>query len=226
MSLSTTNKQFRAREEASRGPSSRSLDNKRRTNGPSVKARLIPAVLRRVHKMGLLLEPFFTVLEGEAESIEPASADKFRCAFVADTEFDALAEFEQTEDRRTLQTWFDEGKRCFAIWNGSRLAATMWCDFEEFSFTPNHRPLQNHEVYLFAAYSHPDYRGHGLAPMMRQHCYAALRQLGKTRFYSYTEYFNAAARRFKEKLGARNESLHLHIRLFNKWSRTLTIRTY
>ena len=102
----------------------------------------------------------------------------------------------------------------------------MWCDPNEFNYPPNYRKLDDDEVYLFAAFSNPDYRGQGLAPLMRSAGYAALRNRGKSRFYSYTEFFNTPARRFKEQLGERNELLRLHIDLFGKWSKTMTLRRY
>ena len=102
----------------------------------------------------------------------------------------------------------------------------MWCDLDEFSHPPNYRKLANDEVYLFAAFADPKYRGQGLAPLMRTAGYAALREMGRNKFYSYTDFFNTAARRFKAKLGARDEALRVHLVLFEKWSRTLTLRRY
>lgn len=186
----------------------------------------MPAILRRLRKIGLHIEPFYTVLEGSTEKEQMLLNARFRFGFVSAQEFDALAEFEQSESRGTLRKWLDEGKRCYAVWDGDRLIANMWCDFEEFSYAPNYRRLGSDEVYLFAAYSHPDYRGQSLAPTMRLRCYEALTELGISRFYSYTEFFNAAARRFKEKLGARNEELRLHVCLFGRWSSTITLRHY
>lgn len=200
--------------------------SQRKSKGPSVRARFVPAILRRLRKIGFHIEPFFTVLEGSKEKEQMVLNADFRFAFITDAEFDALVEFEETESRQTLRKWLDEGKRCYAVWDGPRLIANMWCDFSEFSYAPNFRALDNDEVYLFAAYSHPDYRGQSLAPTMRLRCYETLRELGKSRFYSYTEFFNAAARRFKEKLGARNEALRLHVCLFGRWSRTMTLRRY
>ena len=200
--------------------------SQRKSKGPSVRVRLVPAILRRLRKIGLHIEPFLTVLEGSKENERMLLNAKFRFGFVADEEFDALVEFEQLESRETLRRWLAEGKRCYAVWDGKRLVANMWCDFDEFNYGPNYRRLKSDEVYLFAAYSHPDYRGQSLAPTMRLRCYDALGELGKSRYYSYTEFFNVAARRFKEKLGARNEELRLYVCLCGRWSRTMTLRRY
>jgi hypothetical protein len=65
-----------------------------------------------------------------------------------------------------------------------------------------------------------------LTPFMRQQCYAALRARGRDSFYSYSDYFNAASRRFKKKLGAVDESLFVHVTLFGRLTRTFTLRRY
>jgi GNAT superfamily N-acetyltransferase len=195
-----------------------------KAKGPPVRFRIFPAILRRLRKIGIHLEPFFTVREGEHRL--PIQDSKFRFDFLAENEFEALVEFSQSEGRQVIRSWLDEGKRCFVAWDGPRLIACTWCDFEEFNFPPNYRRLDSDEVYLFAAVAHPDYRGQNLAPQMRNRCYEALRESGRSRFLSYTDYFNVPARRFKEKLGARNEALRLYVRLFGKWSRTVTLRHF
>ena len=96
----------------------------------------------------------------------------------------------------------------------------------EFSYQPNYRKLVADEVYLYAAFTDPTYRGHGLAPLMRAAVYASLREMGYRKFYSYSNFFNTAARRLKAKLGAQEEALRIHLELFEKWSKTLTLRRY
>jgi GNAT superfamily N-acetyltransferase len=149
-----------------------------------------------------------------------------RFDFLTAEDIEGLLQLEPRARREELQNWFLENKLCFGARDGSRLVAKMWCDLEAFHYPPNYRILASDEAYLFAAYTDPDYRGRDLAPLMRTACYAALQKMGRNRFYSYTEYFNTAARRFKEKLGARNEALRVHIDLFGRWSRTLTLRRY
>jgi hypothetical protein len=102
----------------------------------------------------------------------------------------------------------------------------MWCDLDAFSYPPNYRKLEPDEVYLFAAVVDRAHRGEGLAPLMRAECYNALRKKGRSRFCSYTDYFNTPARHFKAKLGAREELLRLHVELFGKWSKTVTLSRY
>ena len=123
-----------------------------------------------------------------------------------------------------LDMWFREGKLCYGIRDHSRLIAKMWCDLDELYHPTCPQKLAVDEVYLFLAYVDPDYRGQGLASLMRVAGFASLRRMGRSKFYSYSRYFNTAARRFKAKLGAREESLIIHFQLFGKWSKSLTFR--
>ena len=189
-------------------------------------ARIVRGLLQRLKKVGIRIEPFLTVREGEGCAAPTDIPDHFRLGFLGIDDIDELLRLEPALNRRKLTRWFEKGILCFGIWDEANLVAKMWCDPNEFNYPPNYRKLDDDEVYLFAAFSDPEYRGQGLAPLMRGAGYAALRDKGKSRFYSYTEFFNTPARRFKEKLGARNELLRLHIGLFGKWSKTLTLRRY
>lgn len=189
-------------------------------------ARILRRLINVLKKAGVNIEPFLTVREGENSAAPANVPDQFRLGFLDAEDLDELVKLEPGSNRDEISRWLQEGVLCFGVRDQSRLIAKMWCDPNEFNFPPNYRKLEDDEVYLFAAYSDPDYRGQGLAPLMRSAGYAALRDKGKSRFYSYTEYFNTPARRFKEKLGARNEKLRLHIGLFGKWSKTMTLRRY
>lgn len=196
------------------------------TRKRSFRKRILPAILRRLRRIGIRIDPFFTVREGETPVNFDQTHDDFSFGFLTAANIDELVRFEPGTERDKLHNWFREGKLCYGVRNASPLVAKMWCDLKEFNFPPNYRKLENDEVYLFAAYVHPDYRGQNLAPLMRTACYASLREMGHTRIYSYTDYFNTAARRFKAKLGARDEALRLHVDLLGKWSKTLTLRRY
>ena len=189
-------------------------------------ARVLFGALSRMRKLGVRIEPFLVVREAE-ESVEvPVSPETFRFGYLDANGIDELLRLEPSVDREELVVWFSAGKRCYGVWDSSRLVAKMWCDLDEFSYPPNFRKLENDEAYIYAAFTDPEYRGMSLAPMMRANCYNSLRAMGRNRLYSYTDYFNTPARRFKLKLGARDECLRLHLQLFGKWSSTITLRKY
>jgi RimJ/RimL family protein N-acetyltransferase len=200
--------------------------NLRATRKRSFRKRILPAILRRVRWIGIRIEPFLIVREGETPVNFDQRHNAFSFSVLTAADIEELVRFDPGTERDKLRSWFQEGKLCYGVRNASLLVAKMWCDLKEFNYPPNYRKLAHDEVYLFAARAHPDYRGQNLAPLMRIACYASLRKMGRTRFYSYTDYFNTAARRFKAKLGARDEALRLHIALFGKWSKTLTLRQY
>ena len=172
------------------------------------------------------MELFITVCEGETPVEVAQPPDSFRFAFLSAADIDDLIRLEPNIDRQKLTTWFNDGKLCYGVWDKSRLIANMWCDLDAFHYPPNFRKLAADEAYLYAAFADSDYRGQSLAPLMRAKGYASLREMGRSKFYSYTDYFNTAARHFKRKLGARDEALRMHLELFGKWSKTITLRTY
>ena len=189
------------------------------------RTRVLAALMRRLCWIGIRMEIFLTVREGETP-IEVAQPHAFSFSLLTAADVDELVRLEPGADRQKLIDWFHEGKLCYGIRDQSRLIAKMWCDLDEFNYPPNYRRLGTDEVYLYAAFADPHYRGQSLAPLMRAKGYEALRALGRNKFCSYTDFFNTAARHFKVKLGARNEALRMHLELFGKWSKTFTLRRY
>jgi GNAT superfamily N-acetyltransferase len=191
-----------------------------------IASRIMPAIRRRLRTVGIVVEPYLVVDEDPENSGVTTDGKQFRYEFVGPEHVDTLIDSNLISSREKAHEHFEDGSRCFVAWDGDRIAAKMWCDFVEFSYDPSRRPLESDEIYLYGAFAHPDYRGLGLAPATRQRCYEALRALGRSRFYSVTDYYNLSARRFKEKLGARDDSLMLYVSLFGWWSRTFTLKRY
>jgi len=192
----------------------------------SFRSRVVPAILRRLKRIGLEIIPFINVREGVVDAPEISAGEDFRFEFLSEDDIELLLDMGPNRGVEKMREWVRDGKLCFGAWQGERLAAKMWCDLKEYNYTPNYHLLNDDEVYLFAAYSHPDFRGQNLAPLTRVRCYESLRKLGRTKFYSSTDYFNLSARRFKKKLGAIDEAVMLHVSLFKRWSRTFTLKTY
>ena len=176
-------------------------------------------------RVGIKVHPFFVVREG-ADVATMAPDPRFDCGFVGIDDIPELVRVGPAVDAVKYVERLRRGLLCYAVKDGNRIVATMWCDLDEFNFQPNYRHLERREAYLFGAYTDPSYRGQNLAPLMRLSCYAALRAIGRDTFFSYTDYSNAAARRFKQKLGAVDESLRVHVNAFERFSRTFTLREY
>jgi ribosomal protein S18 acetylase RimI-like enzyme len=183
--------------------------------------------LSRLARAGIGIHPFLVVREGDATARLTVSSDsRLSCGFIDADDIAELVRVEPGVDAAKCADRLRRGLLCYAVKDKGRIVAKMWCDLEEFNFPPNYHRLGNHEAYLFGAYTDPSYRGQNLAPMMRLNCYTALRAIGRDSFFSYTDYFNVAARRFKQKLGAVEESLRVHVTLFGRFSRSFTLRRY
>jgi len=184
----------------------------------------LAALLRGMKLIGIRID--LLVIEHENEiSVETAQPpDNYDFGFLTAVNVEEIVRLDPEIDREKLKVWFREGRLCYGVRDNSRLIAKMWCDLNEFYHPTHPQKLAADEVYLFAAYVDPDYRGQGLAPLMRCAGYASLRDMGRSKFYSYSRFFNTAARRFKAKLGAREKGLRIHFRFFGRWSRSLTLR--
>lgn len=185
---------------------------------------VLAGLLRAMSWIGIRTDLLILELEGQKpfELAQPTNGYDFR--FLTPADIEDLIRLEPGTKRENLKMMFREGKLCYGVWDNTRLIAKMWCDLDQLYHPTRPHPLAADEVYLFLAYVDSNYRGQGLAPLMRVAGYASLREIGRSKFYSYSRYFNTAARRFKAKLGAREESLTVHFRLFGKWSRSLTFQ--
>lgn len=115
---------------------------------------------------------------------------------------------------------------CFGLRLKGEIAAYMWCNLHRCHSRIAVFPLKEDEAYLCSAVTLKAYRGKNLAPLLRYELYRYLNQIGRTNFYSITEYFNTPAWKFKEKLGAKQLRLGLHIRFGSRYQRNVTLKRY
>jgi hypothetical protein len=193
---------------------------------PPFVLRVADAVRWRLDRLGIHIEAFFMVREGARQSEALPSDSRFRLVTLTAADIGELMRLDKDEVEAKALRCFSEGDLCFGLRDGDRLVAKMWCSLTWLNYEPMRRELRQDEAYLFSAYTDPTYRGRQLAPQLRTVCYQALQKLERTNCLSFTIYSNNASRRFKAKLGAVEESLHLYVRLFGKWSRTWLVRKY
>jgi GNAT superfamily N-acetyltransferase len=115
---------------------------------------------------------------------------------------------------------------CFGLRLDGGIAACMWCNVHRCHSELTSFPLKENEAYMCSAVTFKAYRGRNLAPFLRCELHRYLKQMGRTKLYSITEFFNTPALKFKEKLGAKQVKLGLHIRLFNRCRWNITLRRY
>lgn len=106
------------------------------------------------------------------------------------------------------------------------IVAMMTMDINEARFLGKSVRLARHEAYLGDMFTRNVFRGRNIAPHLRQRAYGALRDLGRTSFFSYSDVFNIPALRFKSKLKAKFLWLGLHVEIFRKYRWHWKLRTY
>jgi GNAT superfamily N-acetyltransferase len=191
-----------------------------------LRQRILGATLRLLSRMGIRMNPFLVVEEAQRTIDESFETQSLTFAVASPDDIDQLLRLQAAHTEASLGQWFADGRLCFVAKDGDRIVALMWADLSSFNYLPNYRSLGPHEAYLFAAISDPEYRGHNVAPALRLFCYGTLRHRGISKFYSYSDYLNASARRFKSKLHARELELRLHVDLWHLWSHTFTLARY
>lgn len=200
------------------------MSQQRENRKRSIRDWSLVLLIRVMRLFGVNMDLLVKVREGESISGRSEYKDRFHSRWLDRADLPDLVKLEPDADASQLEAWFREGKLCFGIWEDHRLIAKMWCDLDELYHPDQPIKLADDEVYLLLAFVDTDYRGHGLASRMRAEGFDWLRQQGRTRFYSYSRYFNSAARRFKAKLGAREEALLVHIQFFGHWSKSLSFQ--
>jgi len=188
--------------------------------------RTLARIIRLLRRIGITLNPFFVVEEGQFSFPSGAKATGLQLSVAAPSHVPELLTLQKDHTEASLAQWFAEGKVCFIAKVDGRISALMWADLEAFNYPPNFRLLAEDEAYLFAAIAAPELRGLNLAPTLRRYCYETLRAQGIRRFYSYSDLLNSPARRFKAKLNARETALRVHIDLWGLWAANFTLRSY
>ncbi|MBC2717014.1 MAG: hypothetical protein HF978_17050 [Desulfobacteraceae bacterium] len=172
-------------------------------------------------KFGIRITPYYTFREtisSENQPAQPEEFENFKISFWGPEEIKAMALIRGRKfSEEDLLKRLNKGQKCLGLKKGSEIIAFTWCNFKELTFKWHRTPLNKNEVFMFDAYTLVDYRGKGIAPFLRYHCYKELEKLGMSNLYSYTDYFNTPAGKFKLKLNAEKEKLNLYIVLFNKW---------
>jgi GNAT superfamily N-acetyltransferase len=187
-------------------------------------------LLENLARLGIEITPYYIVREQANAAHPPVASAPMPGLDAGWLESKELGEVLHLEGKGImldeLQKRAADGHRCFVAKLEARVIAKMWCNLREFHSPPCQFDLQDDEAYLYAAHTEPGHQGKGIAPFLRENCYKALANEGITNFYSYTEYFNIPAKKFKKKLGARNLALCLYVSLFEQISWNWTLKKY
>lgn len=189
---------------------------------------VILSILYALEKIGIRIVPYYLTVESLHEDLRVDL--KFQPVYCVDLDYRKIKELSLDPEFKTLikeaEKWTGENTRCFGLQYNNEIIAYCWynlksSDSEFISFT-----LREDEAHLFRARTLNKYRGGNLAPLLRYNLYKYLNSIGKTRYYSITEYFNKPALNFKSKLKAKHIKLYLYIGLFNKIKRNILLKRY
>jgi GNAT superfamily N-acetyltransferase len=185
-------------------------------------------LLERLKAVGLEIVVYYLVAEGDFQPPPGWGAGfaRFRALELGVQDMPELVPTRPWISLPELLQRLQAGHICIGLREEGRLAAYAWADPHQCSHRPNQFTLAPGAAYLYEAYTMPAYRGRDLAPYMRERCYALLRSRGFDTFYSITDYFNTAASRFKQKLGARPLQLHLYVSLARRWQHNWTLKSW
>ena len=186
-------------------------------------------LLKNLARLGIEITPYYIVREQASVAFSSVKSTTIPDLNTCWIERKALGEILHLEGKvmlDELQQRAADGHRCFAAKHNERVIAKMWCNLKEFHSPPCQFDLQDNEAYLYAAHTEPGHQRIGISPFLREKCYEALAKEGITNFYSYTEYFNIPAKKFKIKLGARNLAICLYVSLFKRISWNWTLKKY
>jgi hypothetical protein len=176
-------------------------------------------ILLLLGKFGFVIEPYIFYCEYNSEPVHLRSGRdvdglEFFEAGMEDAE--GLALLDPNMDlRKEIRREFEAGRRCFALKREGTIIAASWCNTREIDFEPCRRPLAPNEVYLSMTMTLYRWRGRDMALYLRSRLREALLADGRDVAYSFTDYYNRPARRFKSKLGARLMFTGLFIKVFN-----------
>ncbi|NIO28554.1 MAG: GNAT family N-acetyltransferase [Candidatus Latescibacteria bacterium] len=184
----------------------------------------------RFESIGINIRPYYWMMEGLGDIALPEfkdNPDDYSFEFFGAEEMRMLG---ATEERRGKEeeynSWLKEGKKCFGVKRRGQIIAYTWIDFDEIRHFGNNYRLKDNEAYLFHMYTMKEYRGKDMAAYLRFECYRALREMGRSSFYSMSEVFNTPAIKFKRKLNANFVKLCVYIHLFKRFHWNWVIRKY
>ena len=188
-------------------------------------------LLYLLRRFGLWLE-FYHVhvgrlsdLQGGTRSWQPG-LEAYQSGFLVEEDMAEVARCESWLSEEVLLDRLRRGLKCFGVRHKGRIVSYLWCAFEEINCPCFQMTLGENEGHLFNAYTQPEYRGKGLAPFMRHHCYRALGDMGVDTFYSVCDVFNTPSVRYKEKTNTPLYKTGVFLMLGGRFSRNWILREY
>jgi len=170
--------------------------------------------------LGIRITPYYLLVEiipTENQLTLPDGFKDYEFCFWGPEDMEDIALIQKRKFSSSfLVQRFKEGSQCIGLKKNNHPVTFAWFNLKKAEFKYNGFPLNHDEAYIFDTLTLLDYRGKGIAHFLRYYIYRELRKFGRTKLYSYVDYFNTSAVRFKFKLHAKKIKLYLSIDLFGK----------
>jgi len=190
---------------------------------------LFEAIQYRLESTGISVSPYYWIQEGLTGDTIPESQGNFEgysFEFFGLDEIKSIVESQAWKySEEQLVSWLKDDKKCFGAKFQGQIAAFMWIDLAESNCKWHRFPLKDDEAYLFDMYTMKRFRGKGMAPYLRYQSYKILKDMGRDKYYSYSDFFNSPSIKFKKKLNAKYLKLGLYIQLFERYRLHWIIKT-
>ena len=186
-------------------------------------------VRNQLARFGFDFDPSYWVLEGDGDCEPPkikGDPAEYELVQLNLEETEAIRKKIVGNNQITGIPNFHDQLQCIGLKCRGEIAAFMLIELNDFSYNRKIFHLKENEAYLFHMYTFEEHRGKNLAPYLRYQSYLMLRDMGRDKIYSITQYFNKSSKRFKKKLNARNLQLFMYIILFKKYHYHFLIKTY
>jgi len=180
-------------------------------------------------KIGIEFSPYYLFQEGinvtEMPEIKGMDTD-YSCELLKPEDMKVIGAINYAGfSEEKLLAFLKAGEQCFGIKHNNEIVAFMWMNYNELNYKSTVIHLKENEAYLWFMYTRDSYRGKNLAPYLRYKSYEMLKQIGRDKLYSVSDYFNSPAVKFKKKLNAQKLKLILFVQLFGKIRHTYLLKS-
>ncbi len=176
---------------------------------------VIRTLLSFLASKGIVIQPYYLyvqVPEEELDRVFSRGFEEYEGFFIELTDLFLLNAIPYA-DLELYRKRLIEGKICYALRHRGRFIAFSWFDLDECSYEGEWFLLKRDESYNFDSWVEDRYRGRQISGLMRYKCHKVLARMGRTKMYSFTEYFNTPGLRSRPKNLARKIKLGLFVKI-------------
>jgi hypothetical protein len=189
---------------------------------------LLRTVASKLSKIGIKITPYYLFQESLHNTRMPevyGDISEYSLELFGTDKINTLCTLVKGFNLKESLDFLESGDLCLVLKYRSDIAAFMWTSFNEINYCSTNIKIKSNEAWLSSMYTMDSFRGRNLAPFLRYKSYELLNTMGRNVFYSYSDYFNTPAVRFKEKLNAKKLKLILFIGIFKIIRLSITLKS-